>query len=994
MCGLVLLLQVLLLHQLATEILGREIELEYRPAGPIGLADVSAQGGAGIHGDARRRLQHIDEPDPEDCPQALFDSNVAQMATTCCGEGGCNTLPGSCSDECRSFYLTFYESCWSTRMQKHPKLMAGFAGLHDLCSQPVSACMPALFATSITQMGLKCCPTDVDCNPPPIVCTEECSAFYVPFHTACSSEMAALGADQEAVFTSIYDLCSESSRHQESAPARTLNLGRPASGFNLYFVTLLIGSPPRPFRLHLDTGSSGLYVPATYSSCPTCDPHFDRGFDVADSATATIMPCSDLVCGTSCGPSCGKPGFVSASGSTVAGILDGDNECRQRSEPMSCEDCDDDAHSSCRYSSDGDRDDGSTGGTAYCASGTDERDCNPDKCCTFSCCSHGLEGCSFISMYGDGSGLSGKLVRDNIAFGGTQLHELSARALFGVFDKVHGLDSGGPFEPPLIDGIFGVAGSELLDAGQTPVLDTILTSSKLENLFALCLARKVGSRSTIDIGQVDRSKFVGEMKYVGFFANQQTRAYDYYAIKAPVDTQVGGKFIKGLAADDYKQSGHDTGKVLIDSGSSSITLRSSVFWRVTAAIVAGASASARAAGLADALNQDPTAGRDTLVFYTAADYDPDLDFPIVKFWLTDYFGARFSLDLAPSQYLRAIDSGLTDEQKSLEWVYGLSPGDETIFGAPVMQAYYTVFDRTNLTLGFAPVSQKCGNHLQGAETWPVYGCTNPSFLEYDSAASADDPQACVTRRVEGCLSPNFQEYDPLANVDTDPSACCNCKAKLTCPDAPATCSVGCDAGSCWYSGGAGCVVLAELEIPHLSRSSDGSCACAVGFHVNSTSTGCETDGESCSARYQHTHEDSAGSCVCDVGWQLIEQFNECTCGSDSCCACDARGGQCGTNDCVYHSDSECDDGSQGGHQFCDPMTDCSDCGNCCGLSGLRPGCPTPAELDKRCKTSHAASVGNCLVCARGAASMKTCSDKDATIDAYCNGDGKVDGGNH
>ena len=82
------------------------------------------------------------------------------------------------------------------------------AGTVEPTAEPASACPPALFATSITQMGLVCCPTDVDCDPPPTVCSAECAAFYVPFYEACSStEMAAVGASGMADFTSIYDLC-------------------------------------------------------------------------------------------------------------------------------------------------------------------------------------------------------------------------------------------------------------------------------------------------------------------------------------------------------------------------------------------------------------------------------------------------------------------------------------------------------------------------------------------------------------------------------------------------------------------------------------------------------------------------------------------------------------------------------------------------------------------------------------------------------------------
>ena len=186
-------------------------------AAPL-VCDTSLGAAADCHWTASSAVGPAPIPEPfiDHCPQALFDSKVAQMATTCCDDGGCNTLPSSCSDECRSFYSLFYQACWPTRMQQHPTQTAGFSGLHDLCghttveptAEPASACPPALFATSITQMGLKCCPTDVDCDPPPTVCSAECAAFYVPFYEACSStEMAAVGASGMADFTSIYDLC-------------------------------------------------------------------------------------------------------------------------------------------------------------------------------------------------------------------------------------------------------------------------------------------------------------------------------------------------------------------------------------------------------------------------------------------------------------------------------------------------------------------------------------------------------------------------------------------------------------------------------------------------------------------------------------------------------------------------------------------------------------------------------------------------------------------
>ena len=44
------------------------------------------------------------------------------------------------------------------------------------------------------------------------------------------------------------------------------------------------------------------------------------------------------------------------------------------------------------------------------------------------------------------------------------------------------------------------------------------------------------------------------------------------------------------------------------------------------------------------------------------------------------------------------------------------------------------------------------------------GCTNASYLEYDSGATIDDG-SCQTLIVEGCTNSNYVEYNPNANVD-------------------------------------------------------------------------------------------------------------------------------------------------------------------------------------------------------------------------------------
>lgn len=46
----------------------------------------------------------------------------------------------------------------------------------------------------------------------------------------------------------------------------------------------------------------------------------------------------------------------------------------------------------------------------------------------------------------------------------------------------------------------------------------------------------------------------------------------------------------------------------------------------------------------------------------------------------------------------------------------------------------------------------------------VYGCTDPSKVEYNPSANIDDG-TCGDDKVEGCMNPNAYNYDPLANVE-------------------------------------------------------------------------------------------------------------------------------------------------------------------------------------------------------------------------------------
>ena len=61
------------------------------------------------------------------------------------------------------------------------------------------------------------------------------------------------------------------------------------------------------------------------------------------------------------------------------------------------------------------------------------------------------------------------------------------------------------------------------------------------------------------------------------------------------------------------------------------------------------------AGVSPSANSDYVEGfRNPGHFLAPADYNPNKDFPLLRFWVKDVHGQALSLDLAPQQYLLRI----------------------------------------------------------------------------------------------------------------------------------------------------------------------------------------------------------------------------------------------------------------------------------------------------------------------------------------------------
>merc|ERR1712159_506864 len=246
---------------------------------------------------------------------------------------------------------------------------------------------------------------------------------------------------------------------------------------------------------------------------------------------------------------------------------------------------------------------------------------------------------------------------------------------------------------------------------------------------------------------------------------------------------------------------------------------------------------------------------------------------------------------------------------------GADGGSESIFGGMFMEAFYTSFDRTNFELGFAPVSSKCGNHLQGSVDAPasdnwIRGCTDPNFAEYDSAANAADPSACVTRFIDGCLDPNYEEYDSTATRDTVPSSCCTCVSS----------------GHCVGQPGEGCAGQADTSSPTLDQL---AAACPSEFAACEAAAGCE---DALMVALSGGEPDASGPGVAEL--QAL-----------ATCLNGQSGGSGGPDSCRYAFDHECDDGSQGGPQYCATGTDTTDCAETAARSALSRGSGFMKQVD-------------------------------------------------
>ncbi|GAB1600940.1 beta-secretase 1-like [Argonauta hians] len=240
-------------------------------------------------------------------------------------------------------------------------------------------------------------------------------------------------------------------------------------------------------------------------------------------------------------------------------------------------------------------------------------------------------------------------------------------------------------------GILGLAYPAIArpDSSVQPFFDALVQQTGIPNLFSIQLCGSVANQEQLEtggalvLGSVDETMFQGAMFFTPI---QKERYYEVLITDLLVD---------GHSLDlDCKEYNFD--KTIVDSGTTNLRLPNTVFQAVVSKL--------KQTVVLD--NQPPPEmfwEGDDMLCPKDSNF-PFRQFPTITIALAMENNSEFHLVISPRQYLRAIrDASVvsqTDKQDCFKFAITKSDSGAVI-GAVIMEGYYTVFDRSNRTIGFA-----------------------------------------------------------------------------------------------------------------------------------------------------------------------------------------------------------------------------------------------------------------------------------------------------
>jgi hypothetical protein len=354
--------------------------------------------------------------------------------------------------------------------------------------------------------------------------------------------------------------------------------------------------------------------------------------------------------------------------------------------------------------------------------------------------------CFFLSKYGDGSEVTGVKYNDLVTLSGdspvTPGAAWSVKTDFGLitYEK-------GNFEPdPLIDGVWGLG--KVSDenncnpsCGSMQPLDAFVATTGahgLTDLFAICL--DFNGISTLDIGVISPSKHAQTINFFDIISDTEYQIANPTKMAICLDPTTCTPFGTSFA-------GYQT---IVDLGSEGIELPQDLFEEFQTAYQSVIQTFAGGLLVADMITKNcagPLPDESMKL--------DDLALPSIEMQITDNRGNPVTLTLSPRDYLDiTIDSVCLN-------VMGRPMGTNNylILGRPMIQAYYTIFDRANNQVGFGESSGICKVGKQTCEA-DEFQCMNGECIPADSVSDGN-PDCTDASDEQGAGPPSGQpNYNP------------------------------------------------------------------------------------------------------------------------------------------------------------------------------------------------------------------------------------------
>jgi len=234
------------------------------------------------------------------------------------------------------------------------------------------------------------------------------------------------------------------------------------------------------------------------------------------------------------------------------------------------------------------------------------------------------------------------------------------------------------------DGIMGLAYSSLSD-GVPTIIDQMVQSGQISNVFSLCLGESGGS---LVLGGTDATLFQGSFAYTPIIKET------YYVVDLQTVVIAGSSI-------DFSQQ---LGSVILDSGTSGITMPVSLFNQVINAFSNYCQTTVNTPNSLCGTNNVLNAPNGNCINTDQSDLSL---YPTMQFVFRGVDQNTITVSIGPQSYLRFVNVQSTT-CVSLG-IYG-QDGLGVILGDTFLKGFYTVFDRQNLRIGFA-TDVNCGSGI-------------------------------------------------------------------------------------------------------------------------------------------------------------------------------------------------------------------------------------------------------------------------------------------